>query len=101
MKYIKKYESINIHEPKVGDYVIVDVDTTYKIIKNYLDDKIGIINKLDEIGYLIEFEDSFPDDFWEITNVDRKITVFKREIKYWSENKKELESLLFSNKYNL
>ena len=107
MKYIKKYESLNLHEPKIGDYVIVNIDTDYTEIKNYLSDKIGIIKEMGEWraeDYIIEFEEYFPENFWEfleITSNSKIMTIYKKEIKYWSDNKQELQKLLFLNKYNL
>lgn len=81
MKYIKRFENIE-NTPKIGDYVILDL----------------------EIGQLID-----EDNNWWYINFEKNqfLTCYytkdyiKERVKYWSKNKQELETILVINKYNL
>ena len=103
MKYLKTFEEINIGEIEIGDYVSVKLDEIWSDIINYLNGKIGIVKKINsgDPKYLVEFEEDFPNYFSNITDHDREITFYEREIEYFSKNKKELESILIANKYNI
>lgn len=87
MKYIKKYED-HKSEPKVGDYVAVNI-TNDSAISKELNSKIGKIERRqDSESYIIRFGTiSFH--------------IKKENIVDWSENKEDLLHIISGNKYNL
>ena len=106
MKYLKKYEDTNINKPKVGDYVLCEekytenVTEIYQYFLNFISNNVGVIKFIRN------------DDFYVVyNNVPQEVTKFFRdenarrmetyEVKYWSDNKKELEAILASKKYNI
>lgn len=89
------YESINNGKPKKGDYVIVD-------FRGDIITKIGQITYIkynSYLPYLIEYDDDF--NYYDYGLYDKYISINLDEIKYWSKDKKELETLIQANKYNL
>lgn len=104
MKYIKKFENLE-NKLEIGDYVLCEEKldheyTTDIIMENFSSTHIGkyVANKDDNIC-LIEYK-KIPDiikDYFDGNN--RQILI--EEIKYFSKNKKELELILVTNKYNL
>ena len=82
MKHIKLFEELNIEEPKVGDYIII----------SELQDRIGQITNDFTHSLQTSYETKFGNSIWRINRTD---------IKYWSKNKEELESILVENKYNI
>ena len=104
MKYIKKFENLK-NKLEIGDYVLCEEKldheyTTDIIMENFSSTHIGkyVANKDDNIC-LIEYK-KIPDiikDYFDGNN--RQILI--EEIKYFSKNKKELELILVTNKYNL
>ena len=112
MKHLKTFEKIlipQIEEPQVGDYVICSVDVIFfKNLNEFCKYNIGqIIKILEKTGeYLVRFDDAYNSDINSLilysTNVDKFDVKFsKREIKKFSKDKEELESLVSANKYNL
>ena len=104
MKYLKTYEEVNIGQPEVDDYVLVDSDDIHyqkysnKYIGKITDIEINTANNKRDIFYVL-FNNSAP---YVKSNVTRTREIFFRyEIKYWSKNKEELEPILQANKYNL
>ena len=83
MKYIKNFESVN-RSPKIGDYVIL----------KEISSVIGrIIDISKSFTYYIKFIGN--------SNITDRRTFSTDELKYWSENKKELEIYINEQKYNL
>jgi len=116
MKYIKTFEELNIGLPEINDYVICEVgDISYNIsnLNLFLNNNIGQIvniNKRFDI-YQIAYQ-NIPDDISDmfISNISNMFinkynndvrNMRREDIKYWSANKEELETLLSTNKYNL
>ena len=101
MIYLKTYEELNIDEPKVGDWVICYA--TFNIddeLKKFLSTAIGKIqdrNARSVFNYGVYFE-YMPKSLDEWGN---SIDFQKSEIKYWSENKEDLEYIIAVNKYNI
>jgi len=116
----KLFETVNIDEPKVGDYVVCseksdifykkeDWYNDYIELVNILKDKIGKIVKIDELSYIVEYKDvpkKLRQDFFVIN--DKKQLVCRRlareDIEFWSKNKKDLSDLDLlrkSKKYNI
>ena len=116
----KLFETVNIDEPKVGDYVICSeiADVFYKNedwyndyieLLNIIKDKIGKIVKIEELSYIVEYKDvpkKLRQDFFVLN--DKKQLVCRRfareDIVFWSKNKKDLSDLDLlrkSKKYNI
>jgi len=118
MKYIKLYEDYNMNEPKNGDWVICkeneeDEDDNFTLfINNNIGRIIKINNDYDDYDYIIKYC-NIPKNIrnrffsYKMNNKNEyvgdvnKRAMFLREIKYWSENKKDLEVIILTNKYNL
>ena len=101
MKYLKRFENIN-ESPKIGDYVITNVNLE-NYVKNYLDNKIGIISDIlnKEPKYTIIYEEEFPEYFYKVTIEPNMIALYTDELISWSKDKKKLEIELSAKKYNL
>lgn len=107
-KYIKEFESVNIGEPKKG-YWVICTENTY--LKDFLNNNVGYCYENEEEEVLHPFIVGYtnvPDDVEaEFNRVQYKgknlmSRVFDREeILYWSKNKKELQTIIAGNKYNL
>lgn len=111
----KLFESVNIGEPKVNDYVVCsetpeifykkeDWYNDYIELVNILKDKIGKIVKIDELSYIVEYKDvpkKLRQDFFVLN--DKKQLVCRRfareDIEFWSKNKKDLSDLDLLRKY--
>jgi hypothetical protein len=101
MKHLKYFESVNDGEPKVGDYVIVDRKTELDVY-DFTSNNIGYYEQSvnsNRMTYHIRFN-NVPEE------LEKKFTYncrnYSREdIKYWSKNKKELEIILSTIKYNI
>jgi len=93
MKYIKTFERINYYIPEKGDYVICGGNNTWdsKFAK-FISNNIGVlINHLPN-QYRIDYDYIDPYSIY-LTN--------RKDILYWSSDKKELEEILQANKFNL
>lgn len=125
MKYIREYHqypttenpwNIDSVDSKVGDYVIVETIILDDKIRDFVHNRIGQlvkITKWDEYSHFVKYEmnnfDIFKDKkdiiIFEIERENNKdyVTIPMQwdELKYWSEDKEELEILLASKKYNL
>ena len=104
MKYIKKYESINIGTPKKGDYVIceesnLNLPTEFR---SFISNNIGQLNNIDEYSnvYKVHY-DNIPIEFINRFDDDSEREMFLKEIKNWSEDKHDLETIFSVKKYNL
>ena len=87
----KIFETINEGKLKVGDYVVIDIDTFGSPLRlTILDDNICKIMEISLNG--IDIRISCKTFSWWIT---------KSEIVAFSENKEELEPILSTKKYNL
>lgn len=114
MKYIKTYEEINDNIPQVGDYVILNDDSTFDNddmnYLNFIKTSIGYIFKKPNVKFSYIKYDNIPDnikdyfqysDYSEGLKVGNCILANDSNIQYWSKNKRELEPLLNAKKYNL
>lgn len=120
MKYIKTYETIIEpefgDEPEVGDYVICEevLGNNFSDLMNYLSTHIGKFIRYAEANdltdryeypYLIEYKNVYKKIAENFRNGGRKGETCRAmnlsEIKHWSKNKEELESILVAKKYNL
>jgi hypothetical protein len=89
----KIYESLNDGEPEKGDYVIVNVnDKNYS--KHIVDEVNSNIFRLIDIIYQ-ENHITYVIDYLERWLISRK------EIIYWTKDKKDLELTLKANKFNI
>jgi len=126
----KLYESINIGEPEVGDYVLChleeDDSNEQKITSNFLNKNIGILVKIDKNkdkfevydNYKVKFDEEF--DYYSQWNnlaisfdnnlssvefdddhVNNVASFYLDEIDHWSKNKEDLEHIVQAKKYNL
>jgi hypothetical protein len=91
MKHIKTYEELNIDEPQVGDYILVEDNFLSSYIKDFLENNIGIIKNITPTNI---YQCKYP-------NNDGNWRLNKSQIKYWSKNRESLEDILATNKYNL
>ena len=108
----KIFESVNIGEPEIGDYVICEEESINNTdVKNYTENNIGkIVDNLfygGDCNFLVKY------------NIDFKTTKFRKErfqldfhpegcrimkneeIEYWSKDKEQLEAILAIKKYNV
>ena len=109
MKYIKKFEEINnVVGPKIGDYVLCnEKPNNYNDLDIFLSNNVGnlieIINN-PVYPYKVTY-DNIPNNLKSggfIVKNSKFFRLFgKDELKYWSEDKKELEAILAGNKYNI
>ena len=97
-------------EPKLHDYVILDINWHSHILKldYFLNNNIGQISKIkkdtknrDNILYQIMYENP-PEEFKRsYFQHNRFGYVYMAQIKHFSSNKEELEAIIDANKYNL
>ena len=85
------FESLNINNPEIGDYVIIDSE--HEIFDK---NKVGSIEAIDNDDinnpiYYIYYPNS--------KNVYRPCNI--PSIEYWSKDKEELEQILMNKKFNL
>lgn len=98
MKIKRFNESLNEGEPEVGDYVIAynyfyEKNSIYDI---YINNNIGkFISISDDGQYLVEYQ-NFPG--WKGSESIQRRYV---KIKYWSKDKKDLETILNTDKFNI
>jgi len=110
MKIIRFNESLNEGNPEIGDYVICNDnhDSTindFSDIDNFMMSSIGMYVKNDydkypTHPYAIRFYD-IPHNLHIFFNSDNTVRMKRTEIKYWTQDKKELELILKSNKFNI
>ena len=111
MKYIKTYETVNkTKKPIIGDYVLCLDQSDDNDLNDFLSNNIGQYIApfgSDEFPYEIEYTD-IPRDLYGAFSVDgedgnnlgtRQFSL--KEIKYWSKDKKNLELIITTNKYNI
>lgn len=97
----------NEHKPEIGDFIVLkDIDLTNfpedkKEIPSWFVNKIGQIKDYNTERGHKEFEVYFdvPDRFG--FNEDKLIRVDINNIKYFSKNKKDVESYIQTKKYNI
>jgi hypothetical protein len=111
MRYIKLYEELNVHEPKVGDWVILQLhsidfltvlaNNENEKFNNYINIHIGKIVSYMKNSYMEYgiFYENFPEIFEDLYR--NPVPVHTAQIKYWSKNKEELQFIIDANKYNL
>jgi len=99
----KIYESLNEYSPKIGDHVLIESRSDY--FKKY-ENKIGKIVDVDiskdkvdhkKMLYYVNFYISETHNY--IGN--RREPIYGFEIKYWSDDIKELNKIIDLKKYNL
>lgn len=109
MKHLKSFENNTQIDPEIGDYVICYEEIDSRIdddgLAHFLSNNIGKIvriNSLPSIRYSVEYE-NIPTklDTWfhDIKLNCREMR--ESEIIHWTKNKKELETIITANKYNL
>jgi len=105
MKHLKTFETLNQNEPQIGDYVICQELNAIEEINLFLGNNIGKIVFVGErkMFFCVQYTNiprNISDRFGygSITNARN---MRRDEIKYWSDNKENLETLLSTNKYNL
>ena len=98
----KTYESINEDEPELGDYVICKESHEHEIVvQNFLSQNIGKIVEMNKgYKYIVKYK-NIPNDTKKYFIYQGTRGMDRNEIKYWSKDKEELESILNANKYNL
>jgi len=101
MKYIKTFENYNIGIPEVGDWVICEQSSVFADITEFISNNIGRI---------IDFESKSKIEQYVVKYYNAKMIPFNdgftrniriKEIKYWSNNKEDLEPYILANKYNI
>jgi hypothetical protein len=107
MKYIKEFESYE-DLPKVGDYVVLDVDKFSYFNVDFIDfirENVAIINNNSDSlyngkkVYSIKFD--IKNSFLNINDDDEITGLQLDDFIFWSSNKLEAEIYLNSMKYNL
>lgn len=110
MKHIKTFEALNQTEPNVGDYVIVsDYDLLETELSSFLNNNIGqLIKKTTSCGLTkndclnkIKYYDIPEEIRSKMYSNAGEINVYSKDIKYWSANKEELETILQAKKFNI
>jgi len=91
MKHLKLFEEVN-KLPKVGDWAVASID---------VDPVFGPNQKSEIYGEVIQVGGKLIDDVITISNGNIKRTAQLSKLKYWSNNKEELDIYIQSNKYNL
>jgi len=108
---IKKFnESLNDGEIEIGDYVICDdsllnSNNNFKKINDFISSSIGKyveyeINISEKCPYTIKYY-NIPQELNDYFYIEGRIRMKFSDIKYWSKDKKELEIILNSNKFNI
>lgn len=102
----KIFESYDEGEPKLGDFIIANIDDPVDFIKNNL----GRIWKVPSKNlFLVKYED-IPEeikkyfsysDYSKALNIGNSILVSKDQISHWAENERDLEHITQSKKYNI
>ena len=93
MKHIKTFEILNNWIPDNGDYVICGGNNTWdNKFSKFISNNIGILKNHLSNQYRIDYDYIDPDTMY-LTNLE--------DIKYWSNDKKELEEILLAKKFNL
>lgn len=110
MKYIKEYEElINHYDPQIGDYVICNeiprkyIGNDDKNIEDFLKNNIGIYVKNQnsvQNSYVVKFN-NIPKNMALRFDSTGQRAFSRNEIIRFSPNKKDLETYINANKYNL
>jgi len=102
----KIYESIDIGEPELYDYVICD-EVVEPILSDWMKCNIGEIIKVDnkrDCKFNVWYE-NIPNTlkfYFQSRDHDKGFRpMMNREILHWSKDKEDLEALLNLDKYNL
>jgi len=96
MKYLKKFE-INENNPEIGDYIICDGEYTDEEFSNHINNNIGILLVIGPLSCEIFYPDYIDKNY---TN-GKPYYINYNDILFWSKDKKELEIILKSRKFNL
>jgi len=105
MKYIKEYHrySDSLKRPKIGDYIIVDADDFTDVTnKNFISSHIGQLVSItdNEYSHTVKYQTNDENDLIGYTTFTENgisyvvVDFTEDEIKYWSSDKGELESVL-------
>ena len=109
MKYLKTFEDTikDDIKPQIGDYVIINSESEFSEVKNFINNSIGRIVDFDDEANtpaVVEFE-NIPNKIKFYFRIRNTRSFFYEQIKYFSPNKEEcldmLPLLADSNKYNL
>ena len=117
MKYIKTYEDL-ANNPEIGDYVICDEKGNDEEISDFEKNNIGrvvdyrtVYNTNPTFDSISTFFNIFvqyknvPNEIYDDFDYHKRIAncrIFsKKEIKYCSKNKEDLEIILQANKFNI
>lgn len=107
---VNLFENLNQNEPEIGDYVIIYSEDFVECLIDFFRNNIGKLtqisynNQLKSNDYKIKFDEYLPEyePFCNSTlSTSKEIFVDKEDISRWSKNKKELETLITANIYNL
>jgi len=107
MRHLKLYEELNIDQPERGDYVIAvcTENVSNKKMLEFVNNTIGKLmlseydSLIDTFEYTVKY-DEIPEELSEYYFSISGTKCFY-ELKYWSKNKKDLETIISANKYNL
>lgn len=111
MKYIKLYENLE-EKPKIDDYILVNTSYINIQYQAFLNNTIGKITNLHPTlgkspgGFVsVEYKNIPSKDIlyiFKTDNLEINNTVIPvKDIIYFSKNKKDVEAILASKKYNL
>jgi len=105
MKHIKSFEKINIGTPEVNDYVLCEELNSDNDITSVINNNIGQITsysretRLHKEYYNVKYINKNVSPF--IMKVLNQRRMYPEEIKYWSPNIKDLETILQTKKFNI
>jgi len=103
MKYLKKFEMNETIFPQIGDYVLIVQNI--RNISPFVNENIGTFIGMNDSSiflYKVQYE-NIPEELLQFAdNKNKNILNFSYdEITYWSKDKKELELMITTNKFNL
>lgn len=110
MKYIQIYENYN-KTPKIGDYILVNVDFKGNEYQNFVNNNVGKIKNIklsknipNERLATVEYR-NIPDSIlyrFDGYDLSKNVTqIVVDDIIEWSKTKKEMQVMLSGKKYNL
>jgi len=104
MKILKKFGSFK-DIPHVGDYVICHTEETHEN-KDIINNSIGYFDSMFSNYFVILFdkeqEKGQYDSIYNPKDLKKlRFSAYKHEIIHWSKNKKDLEAILNSTKFNI
>jgi len=100
MKYIKSYESL-AHTTKIGNYVIVESESIFTNVKEFINNSIGkIVDIVSNVSTPLKVKYiNIPKGIKHYFDNTRSFYI--KQIKYISTNREDLKPFLIANKYNI